>query len=177
MHFLVSKLSHVLCPCLGIFIVGCGGNPSIPDAPPPYPTYSTPSYTPPGGSSQYQSPSSYPPITPSLDRQYSNQIGSPATTPYNKQDFFAPPPKSNQSSLNSRYSITAEANIWVLVQDEFGTEIDWKKLSKGESMSITHPRPVTVTCSSGSKAKIFDEKGKEVNQLTNSSGIAIVRLP
>ncbi|NBU87509.1 MAG: hypothetical protein EBS13_09535 [Verrucomicrobia bacterium] len=79
--------------------------------------------------------------------------------------------------MNPRYSITAEANIWVLVQDEFGTEIDWKKLSKGESMSITHPRPVTVTCSSGSKAKIFDDKGKEVNQLTNSSGIAIVRLP
>ena len=177
MHFLVSKLSHVLCPCLGIFIVGCGGNPSIPDAPPPYPTYSTPSYSPPGGSNEYQSPSSYPPITPPLDRQYSNQIGSPATTPNNKQDFFAPPPKSNQSSLTPRYSITAEANIWVLVQDEFGTEIDWKKLSKGESMSITHPRPVTVTCSSGSKAKIFDDKGKEVNQLTNSSGIAIVRLP
>jgi len=84
MHFLVSKLSHVLCPCLGIFIVGCGGNPSIPDAPPPYPTYSTPSYTPPGGSNEYQSPSSYPPITPPLDRQYSNQIGSPATTPNNK---------------------------------------------------------------------------------------------
>ena len=177
MHFLVSRLSHVLCPCLGIFIVGCGGNPSIPDAPPPYPTYSTPSYTPPGGSNKYQSPSSYPPITPSLDRQYSNQLGSPATPPYNKQEFFAPPPKSNQSSLNSRYSITAEANIWVLVQDEFGTEIDWKKLSKGESMSITHPRPVTVTCSSGSKVKIYDEKGKAVKQLVNSSGIAIVRLP
>ena len=46
MQFLVSKIPHVLSPCLGIFIFGCGGNPSIPDAPPPYPTYSTPSYTP-----------------------------------------------------------------------------------------------------------------------------------
>ena len=177
MHFLVSKISHVLFPCLGIFIVGCGGNPVIPDAPPPYPTFQTPNYTPPGGYNDYQFPSSYPPITPHLDRQNSNPIGAPGTSTNNKQDFFAPPPKSNQSSLNSRYSITAEANIWVLVQDEFGTEIDWKKLSKGESMSITHPRPVTVTISSGSKAKIFDEKGKKVNQLTNSSGIAIVRLP
>jgi hypothetical protein len=79
--------------------------------------------------------------------------------------------------LNPRYTVTAEANIWVLVQDEFGTEIDWKKLSKGESMSITHPRPITVTCSSGSKVKIYDEKGKAVKQLVNSSGIAIVRLP
>jgi hypothetical protein len=174
MQFLVSKLSHVLSPCLGIFIFGCGGNPSIPDAPPPYPTYSTPSYTPPGDSNGYQSPSSYPPITPSLGSQYGNQTD---LSPSYKQDYFAPPPNPNQSSLNPRYTVTAEANIWVLVQDEFGTEIDWKKLSKGESMSITHPRPITVTCSSGSKVKIYDEKGKAVKQLVNSSGIAIVRLP
>ena len=174
MQFLVSKLSHVLSPCLGIFIFGCGGNPSIPDAPPPYPTYSTPSYTPPGDSNGYPSPSSYPPITPSLGSQYSNQTD---LSPSYKQDYFAPPPNPNQSSLNPRYTVTAEANIWVLVQDEFGTEIDWKKLSKGESMSITHPRPITVTCSSGSKVKIYDEKGKAVKQLINSSGIAIVRLP
>ena len=106
--------------------------------------------------------------------QYSDQTD---LSPSYKQDYFAPLPNPNQSSLNPRYTVTAEANIWVLVQDEFGTEIDWKKLSKGESMSITHPRPITVTCSSGSKVKIYDEKGKAVKQLVNSSGIAIVRLP
>ena len=177
MRFLVSKLSYVLFPCLVLFFVSCGGNPNIPDAPPPYPTYSTPNYTPPSDSGVLQPSFTYPPNPPSLNENFGDPPDSPPSIPNYKQEYYAPPPKLNQPSLNSRYTVTAEANIWVLVQDEFGTEIDWKKLSKGESMSITHPRPVTVTCSSGSKVKISDQGGKAVNQFTNSSGIAIFRLP
>ncbi len=177
MHFLVSKLSYFLYPSFILFFVSCGGNPNIPDAPPPYPTFSTPSYSPPSDSSVYQPSSSYTPNPPAFNGEYGDQRGLSPSVPTFKQEYYAPPPKPNQPSLESRYTITAEANIWVLVQDEFGTEIDWKKLSKGESMPITHPRPVTVTCSSGSKVKILDQKGKAINQFTNSSGIAIVRLP
>ena len=44
-------------------------------------------------------------------------------------------------------------------------------------MDITHPRPVTVTCSTGSKVEILNSNGKRVDTNSNSSGIAIVRLP
>ena len=168
-----SSLFFSVC----IFLGGCGGNPSIPDAPPPYHTYSTPGYTPTTNTDSYPAQPSYAPVN-QWGRQYENPGVSPTSPSPNKQEFYAPPPLDKpQPSLNSRYTITAKANIWVLVQDEFGTEIDWKKLSKGETMPVTHPRPVTITCSSGSKVKIVDEKGKEVNQPSNASGIAIIRLP
>ena len=181
MQNLGYKFYSYLCSCVCIFLVflgGCGGNPSIPDAPPPYHTYSTPGYTPTTNTDSYPTQPPYAPAN-QWDRQYENPGVSPTSpSPFKQQEFYAPPPLQNsQPSLNSRYTITAKANIWVLVQDEFGTEIDWKKLSKGETMPITHPRPVTITCSSGSKVQIVDEKGKEVNPPSNASGIAIVRLP
>ena len=174
MQILRSKFSSFLCSFIFFFVFGCGGNPNIPDAPPPYPTYSTPSYSPNNNTNTDTSQPAYAP-----DMQWDRENTSPSfSAPYKPQEFYAPPAhKSSQSSITSRYTITAKANIWVLVQDEFGTEIDWKKLSKSEIMAINHPRPVTVTCSSGSKVEIVDEKGKIVNQPSNASGIAIVRLP
>lgn len=167
-----------LCAYFCLILFGCGGHATIPDAPPPYPTYSTPGYTPPPNPNIHHSQN--PSLTPqSWVKQYESSSPLPPTSAtYNQENFFPPTPQlNNQGSLESRYTIIAKGNIWVLIQDEFGTEIDWKKLSKGEKMAITHPRPITVTCSSGSKVQIVDLKGKEVNQLSNSSGIAIMRLP
>jgi hypothetical protein len=174
MRLVLPKLLKTLFLFFFILNGGCGGNSTVPDAPPPYPTYSTPSYeSQVGGTSFQPSPTYF--NRPEQNKPFDNI--SPST---NRQfsDIYAPPPEKNtSSSLNARYFITARANLWVLVQDEFGTEIDWKKLSKGEKMSITHPRPVTVTCSSGSKVEIVNVKGKKVETNSISSGIAIVRLP
>lgn len=179
MQILRYKTSSFLCSLLCFFIFGCGGNPTIPDAPPPYSTYSTPGYTPSNSTNTYIS--QQPPYAPDTqwDPQYRSEGTSPPfSAPYQPQEFYAPPPQKNSlPTLDPRYTITAKANIWVLVQDEFGTEIDWKKLSKSETMAITHPRPVTITCSSGAKVQIVNEKGKIVSQPSNASGISIVRLP
>ena len=174
MYPVLSKFLTTLYLFVLLLIGGCGGNTTVPDAPPPYPTYSTPSYESKVGSSFSQTAPNFDP-DPGKHKQFENY------TPANSRSFseiYAPPPKeSHSSSLNSRYSISAQANLWILVQDEFGTEIDWKKLSKGEKMDITHPRPVTVTCSTGSKVEILNSNGKRVDTNSNSSGIAIVRLP
>ncbi len=166
-----------LCLCGIVFFAGCGGSTVIPDAPPPYPTYSTPGYDAQTSTDSYPSSSTYIPAPHPENRFDKSTTYIPNNTNSYSNIYSPPPAKDTIPTLKPRYSIIAQANLWVLVQDEFGTEIDWKKLSEGETMAINHPRPVTVTCSSGSKVQILDSKGKKVDTLSNSSGIAIVRLP
>jgi hypothetical protein len=177
MSILTIQFFGFLCLCGTVIFAGCGGRSVIPDAPPPYPTYSTPGYEPQTSTGSYPSSSAFTPA-PHPENRFDHSSTYIPGNINSYADIYSPPPAKNSSpSLKPRYSIIAQANLWVLVQDEFGTEIDWKKLSSGENMAINHPRPVTVTCSSGSKVQILDSKGKKVDTLSNSSGIAIVRLP
>ena len=50
-----------LCLCGIVFFAGCGGSTVIPDAPPPYPTYSTPGYDAQTSTDSYPSSSTYMP--------------------------------------------------------------------------------------------------------------------
>lgn len=171
---------HILTFCF--FIIGCGGNRIIPDAPPPYHSYSAPGYDAISNQSSSYGPSSPfsklpPPPAAKNPSNYSTQELAPQTYSEVPSSYVPRTEQKTFPTSSERYSIVAKANIWVLVQDEYGAEVDWKRLSKDETMSITHPRPVTVTCSSATKVDIFDQRGKKIENSTSQSGIAIIRLP
>ena len=58
----------------------------------------------------------------------------------------------------SRYVLRAEADLWALIQDPSGVELDWLKMISGESVPLIYSGPISVTCSSGHKLKIFDNQ-------------------
>lgn len=79
--------------------------------------------------------------------------------------------------ISAEYTVKAKGNLWVLVQDQFGNEIEWKKLKPGDELPITQSGPLTITLSSPDKADIIDSNDKKMKIDSNSSGISIVRLP
>ena len=51
----------------------------------------------------------------------------------------------------------AKADLWALVQDAQGVELEWLKMKTGESASLYHSGELTITCSSGNKLIIKDK--------------------
>ena len=163
---------------------------SIPDAPPPYPSFpvpqeryqssqvyggqpSTSAYIPPYSEPTYQAPLSSenqsfytpPPADPPMQRIYKN--------PALKNQ---PHPRQRQETNPARFTLEAKADLWALVQDAQGTELQWLKMKPGETASISHGGALTITCSSGDKLLIKDKFGKKIETNPNASGISIVRL-
>ena len=64
-----------------------------------------------------------------------------------------------------------------LVQDQFGNEVDWRKLQAGDQFPINQAGSLTVTLSSSDKADILDSDNKKIEINSKNSGISIVRLP
>ena len=185
---------------LGTFLfVGCrsSSNPSIPDAPPPYASFAVPQeryqsaqvyggqpnatvYVPPYSESPNSiSPSiSYPYTPPSaLPPRPSSSITPPPR--YTSPNFYnqnKASPRENKASA-SRFTLEAKADLWALVQDERGTELDWLKMKAGDKRPLHHQGSLTITCSSGDLLIIKDKEGKVIETNPNVNGISIVRLP
>jgi len=144
----------------------------IPDAPPPYANFPAPQnyrYNP-TSESTYSGNE----LASSLYNQTASSgqsFGSPAPL-----SFASPQPKFAQASSQS-YTLEAEADLWALVQDDKGVELEWLKMKRGDSKPISYSGPITVTCSSGTKLRILDKQNNMVETNANQSGISIVRLP
>ena len=183
---------------LAFLIGGCRGTSttSIPDAPPPYPSFPVPQerynsaqvyggppnsssyippYTPPqttnaeSGTTFYTPPPSIPPTHQSAST--SSSFGYTPTNVYSQK-------KAIKTSLNTaRFTLEANADLWALVQNSEGIELEWLKMKKGESAKLHHSGALTITCSSGDQLIIKDKDQKVVQTNPNASGISIVRLP
>ena len=167
---------------------------SIPDAPPPYPSFPFPQeryssaqvyggqnmpttyippYSPPNTSLNREQPPTFytpppvpPPSQPSTLQQSSQKFTPSSPSPYNRSS-------SRESAL---YTLEAKADLWALVQNEKGVELEWLKMKAGETATLNYQEALTITCSSGNQLVILDKKGKRIDTNPNSSGISIVRL-
>lgn len=144
----------------------------IPDAPPPYANFPAPQNfrNNPANESTYSS-------SQSASNTYiqPTATGSSLASP-SPPSFASPQPNLTQTSLQ-RYTLEADADLWALVQDDKGVELEWLKMKKGDSKPISYSGPITVTCSSGTKLRILDNQNNLVETNSNQSGISIVRLP
>ena len=90
----------------------------------------------------------------------------------------ATPNRYNRSASQetSHYTLEAKADLWALVQNAKGVELEWLKMKAGEKATLSYQEALTITCSSGNELVILDKKGKRIDTNPNSSGISIVRL-
>ena len=152
----------VFVTCL---MIGCRSNRNveIPDAPPPYANFPAPM--------NFQNPQPIP----------QNSSGNPFAAPYNPNypisNNSSSENEASVSSSSTNYSLLAEADLWALIQDPQGVELDWIKMKSGETVPLNYSGPITVTCSSGHKLKIFDNQKNLIETKANQSGISIVKLP
>jgi len=182
-----------LCAFVACFaMLGCySRNPSsIPDAPPPYPSFPFPQ-------ENHQSNDAYnsAPPRPNTQKSLSSETQIPeesSLSTYSEKNYnyippSAPPPSSSLqtpafSSLsrkagNPRFTLTANGDLWALVQDEKGNEIEWLKMKTGESAFIYDPNALLLTCSSGNLLSIKNSAGKNIPFDSKGNGISIIRLP
>ena len=144
----------------------------IPDAPPPYANFPAPQNVrnnPPSdstfsGNDFASNPHSQPTTS-------SRSFASPSPP-----SFTSPKPNLTQASPQ-RYTLEADADLWALVQDDKGVELEWLKMKRGDSKPLTYSGAITVTCSSGTKLRILDNQNNLIETNANQSGISIVRLP
>ena len=144
----------------------------IPDAPPPYANFPAPQNfrNNPATESTY-SENEFAGDSYNQTAATDQSFGSPAPL-----SFASPQPKLAQSS-SARYTLEADADLWALLQDAKGVELEWLKMKRGDSKPISYSGPITVTCSSGTKLRILDNENNLVETYANQSGISIVRLP
>ncbi len=184
---------------LSALLVGCRNSSStpIPDAPPPYQSFAVPQeryqsaqvyggqsspspYIPPY--SEHSAPSAIP-STPSYSPPVSlpprGVFNSPNIPRYSSPKYYNPNRalSNNHDVDSSRFSLEAKSDLWALIQDESGTELNWLKMKAGDTHSIHHQGALTITCSSGHKLLVKDKSGKTIETNPNANGISIVRLP
>ena len=75
--------------------------------------------------------------------------------------------------------ITLEAlgDVWVLVQDGQGVELQWQNLREGERMPIAKKGSISITYSNGKALRVLNRDGTPLRQPKQQDGIAIMRLP
>ncbi|MFP6886916.1 MAG: RodZ domain-containing protein [Opitutales bacterium] len=126
----------------------CGGPAGPPpDAPPPHPN------------------------SPFARGGASGTVAEPSEAPKQKQ---RPPVLTATEDL-----ITLEAlrDVWVLVQDAQGVEMQWQNLREGERMPVAKKGPISITYSNGKALRILDREGRSLMEPKAQDGIAILRLP
>ena len=163
---------------------------SIPDAPPPYPSFPFPQ-------DKFKNANEY---NPSLSPDNAHEVinsekqdhMSGTYDPnggknYNYIPPSAPPPSSSiqtpafsplaTNADTPRFTLTAKGDLWALVQDGKGNEIEWLKMKTGESAFIYDPNALVITCSSGNLLSIKNSNGKDISFDSRGNGISIIRLP
>ena len=158
--------------------------------PPPYPSFPFPQENF-QGNDDYNSARPEPNSNRSLSSEsqipVESSLGIDSEKNYNYIPPSAPPPSSSLqtptfSSLsrktdNPRFTLTANGDLWALVQDGKGNEIEWLKMKTGESAFIYDPNALVITCSSGNLLSIKNSGGKNISFDSRGNGISIIRLP
>ena len=163
------RVISLLFFCFFLGACGSSGPTTLPDAPPPW--QEIPSS---GEEATAPRPSPFGGTNPRLGNTttpnsfWRNQPGpSPSTAA----------PTRHIITTKPNYTINAYANVWVLVQDKRGNELEWISMKSGDEVPIMHRGPLTITCSSSRSVMIADKNGKKIKTGNNSNGINIVRLP
>ncbi len=139
---------------------------TLPEAPPPYPNFPVPYDSTTTGNNQAD-PFAAP--FPVRNSPYQPEVRSKSWS--QSVNAFSPTPNY------SRFTVHAKANLWLLVQDPKGNELDWLKMQGGEKIPLSHAGPLTLTCSSGRDVEIFDRGGKKIDVPdSGNAGITIIRL-
>ena len=162
------RLVPVFFFCLILGACGGGGPATLPDAPPPW----------------QEVPSNGEEATPPRPSPFGGtnpRLGNP-TAPNSFLRNQPRPPRSSSvpspsPAVRRNYTVNAYANVWVLVQDKSGNELEWLSMKSGDEVPIMHRGPLTITCSSSKSIMITDKNGKKIETGNNSNGINIIRLP
>jgi len=188
---------HFLAFCLLLGACGGGASIPVPDAPPPWQEVSVPgspsvsgsqplpprptglTYGPrPSWRDRFPPPplsgSPYEPPRPSTPSPSPSAEPAPVSP---SPSYPAPTTPRPVYSAKPNYTVKAYANVWVLVQDKNGNELEWLSMKAGDEVPIMHRGPLTITCSSGKSVKITDKYGKKVDAVADDNRINIVRLP
>jgi len=181
----IAKTTIVLAWVCSFLVNGCmpRRTVSIPDAPPPYPTFPLPKqdnlknqkFTHQSNNSPEQSNlHGSPPSQSQSDPSY-NYI---APTTATKASAKSSDRRSNFTNTKSqpRFTLEATEELWALVQDDKGNEIQWLKMKSGEAAFIYEKGPLVLTCSSANLLKIKDSLGQPVEFNSRSNGVSIIRL-
>jgi hypothetical protein len=197
MGFKSYSIIYILLSLL-FSITGCKSSSmrSVPDAPPPYPNFPVPQerfnsaqvyggqpsnapyvppYSQPASSPQSATPTFYtpPPASPPSPQAFQPK----PVSNYNYNRSYSQPQLQESNTQNARFTLEANAELWALVQDSKGVELEWLKMKKGDTARLHHSGALTITCSSGDQLTIKDKNLKPIQTNPNPSGISIVRLP
>lgn len=182
---------------VGIFLIGCRSSSvhSIPDAPPPYPSFPVPQeryntaevyggqtsnmpYIPPYSSSsttnQISAPSPYAP--PPSPPQNVRLIEQKPVYSYNQHRSTFAKPAVEPSAESARFLLEAKSDLWALVQNAEGVDLEFLQMKSGDTAQLHHTGPLIITCSTGDQLVIKDKNLKPIKTNPNASGFTIVRL-
>jgi hypothetical protein len=75
--------------------------------------------------------------------------------------------------------VTLEAlgDVWILVQNAQGVELQWQNLRKGERLPVAKQGSISITSSNGKALRVLDHEGRSLKEPSENEGIAILRLP
>ena len=169
----VGLILGVIVCCLLFSSCGGGSVTTLPEAPPPYPNFPVPYEA----SSQQSVP-----VTLYSNQQQGYQNHAFSSTEYKPQTGSNNSWKSSPNALSpvpnyARFTVHANANLWLLVQDSNGNELDWLKLKEGEKVPLSHIGALTITCSSGQDIDIYNKDGRKLDiPESKKPGISIIRL-
>jgi len=90
----------------------------------------------------------------------------------------APVPGTTQN-YEKKDVITLEAlgDVWILVQNAQGVELQWQNLRKGERLPVAKQGSISITSSNGKALRVLDHEGRSLKEPTQKEGITIFRLP
>ena len=90
----------------------------------------------------------------------------------------APVSGTNEKKENkSVVTLEALGDVWILVQNAQGVELQWQNLRKGERLPVAKQGPISITSSNGKALRVLDHKGRSLKEPTQKEGITIFRLP
>ena len=114
-------------------------------------------------------PPNAPPPHPNLFSPTGNQ-----TSPSAKAQV---PGSTQISDKKSLVTLEALEDVWILVQNAQGVELQWQNLRKGERLPIAKQGSISITSSNGKALRVLDHKGSSLREPSENEGINIVRLP
>ena len=111
-------------------------------------------------------PPDAPPPHPNLFSPTVTQI-SPTTVPGTTQPYVK----------KSVVTLEALGDVWILVQNAQGVELQWQNLRKGERLPVAKQGSISITSSNGKALRVLDHEGRSLKEPTQKEGITIFRLP
>ena len=114
-------------------------------------------------------PPDAPPPHPNLFSTTGNQV------PSNTQA----PELGTTQNYEKKSLVTLEAlgDVWILVQNAQGVELQWQNLRKGERLPVAKQGSISITSSNGKALRVLDHEGRSLKEPTQKEGITIFRLP